>query len=221
MNVLMFSPGFPWEMQHFTRGLAEVGARPIGIGDGPAAGMPELPRQCLHDYIQVPSLWDEDAVIEQVRRHHDRQPFHRIECLWEPGMLLAARLREALDVPGMGVEHTMLFRDKERMKQALDRAGIRTPRHAHATNEAECRRAAERIGFPLIVKPVAGAGSADTYRVDSLKDLDTIWPKVRHVRDLSVEEFIAGEEHSPSTRSASEGRDRCTHNVSWYRPVVP
>jgi len=41
-------------------------------------------------------------------------------------MLLAARLREALGLPGMGVEQTLLFRDKERMKQALDAAGART-----------------------------------------------------------------------------------------------
>ncbi len=47
-------------------------------------------------------------------------------------MLLAARLREALGVPGLSVEQTLPFRNKERMKQALDRAGIRTPRHAAA-----------------------------------------------------------------------------------------
>ena len=27
--------------------------------------------------------------------------------------------------------------------------------------------AAEQIGYPLIVKPIAGAGSVDTYRIDS------------------------------------------------------
>ena len=32
MNVLMISPGFPTEMQYFTRGLARVGARVIGLG---------------------------------------------------------------------------------------------------------------------------------------------------------------------------------------------
>ena len=30
---------------------------------------------------------------------------------------------------------------------------------------------AEHVGFPLIVKPVAGAGSADTYRVDDRDQL--------------------------------------------------
>ena len=45
-------------------------------------------------------------------------------------MVLAARIREELGLPGMTVEQTLPFRDKELMKQVLDAAGIRTPRHA-------------------------------------------------------------------------------------------
>ena len=67
----------------------------------------------------------------------------------------------------MTVEQTLPFRDKELMKQVLDAAGIRTPRHASSATVAGIYEAAERIGYPLIIKPIAGAGSADTYRVDS------------------------------------------------------
>ena len=42
-------------------------------------------------------------------------------------MILAARIREAFGLPGMTVEQTVPFRDKERMKQVLDAAG-----HPHA-----------------------------------------------------------------------------------------
>ena len=66
----------------------------------------------------------------------------------------------------MTVAETVPFRDKERMKQVLDAAGIRTPRHARTTTVAGVWAAVERIGYPIIVKPIAGAGSADTYRVD-------------------------------------------------------
>jgi biotin carboxylase len=76
----------------------------------------------------------------------------------------AARLREALGLPGLTVEQTVPFRDKERMKQLLDADGLRTPWHVDATTVADVWAAAERIGYPLIVKPIAGAGSADTYR---------------------------------------------------------
>ena len=60
------------------------------------------------------------------------------------------------------------------MKRVLDDAGIRTPRHASACNDNECREAAERIGYPLILKPIAGAGSADTHRIDNAADLDRV-----------------------------------------------
>jgi len=116
----------------------------------------------------------------------------------------------------MRVEQALRFRDKELMKQALDAAGIRTPRHARADSEASGQEAAERIGYPLIVKPIAGAGSADTYRVDDQDALRRVLNLVRHVEEVSVEEFIEGEEHTFDTICA--GGAILYHNVSWYRP---
>lgn len=215
-NVVMFSPGFPAEMVHFTRGLAEVGARVVGLGDQPVQMLPEIARRSLVHYLRVRNLWDVDAVEAELRALDRRFPIDRIECLWEPGMLLAAELRERLELPGMKVAETVPFRDKEKMKQVLDRAGIRTPRHAAARSESEVEAAAERIGYPLIVKPIAGAGSADTYRVDDARDLERVMGLTRHVPEVSVEEFIAGEEYTFDT-ICSGGRIHFW-NVAWYRP---
>ncbi|MCI0584743.1 MAG: hypothetical protein L0227_17965, partial [Chloroflexi bacterium] len=165
MNVLMLSPGYPAEMRQFSRGLAEVGARVIGVGDQPRDSLPPVVLASLAAYVQVGDLWDEDRVIDLVRRLDAEQPIHRVECLWEVGMLLAARLREALGVPGLSVEETVPFRDKEIMKRVLDAAGIRTPRHARVRTAEEARRFAQAIGYPVILKPIAGAGSTDTYPV--------------------------------------------------------
>jgi biotin carboxylase len=216
MNVLFLSPGFPVEMPFFVRGLAEVGARVVGLGDQPEGMLAPPVRAALHRYVRVESLWDEQRLVEDARRVARETPIDRVECLWEPGVTVAARLREALGLPGMGVEQALRFRDKERMKRALDAAGIRTPRHARADSEAACREAAQAIGYPLVVKPIAGAGSADTYRVDGPDDLERVLPRVRHVPELSVEEFISGEEFTFET-IASEGRI-LHHSVSWYRP---
>ena len=140
----------------------------------------------------------------------------QVECLWEPYMILAARIRETFGLPGMTVEQTVPFRDKERMKQVLDAAGMRTPRHASATTVAEVWEAAERIGYPLIVKPIAGAGSADTYRVDSGAELAEVLPLLRHVPEVSVEEFVDGEEFTFDTICA-DGKI-LFENMLWYRP---
>ncbi len=48
-------------MQDFTRGLAEVGAQVYGVGELPKAALPAKVQRHLRDYLQIPSLFDEDA----------------------------------------------------------------------------------------------------------------------------------------------------------------
>jgi hypothetical protein len=203
-------------MPEFTRGLAEAGARVFGVGDSPADSLPPMVRKSLMEYIPVRSLWDEDAVIASLRERLRGRQLDRIECLWEPGILLAAELRQVFGVEGLSVEHAKRFRDKEAMKVALDAAGIRTPRHVAVDNVAGCWEAAERIGYPLILKPIDGAGSADTYRIDSADDLRAVLPRLRHVSVISVEEFIDGEEYTYDTISIDG--NIAYYNVAWYRP---
>ena len=214
-NVVMISPGFPLEMAYFTRALAEVGATVIGVGDQPANVLPDEAKTALAHYEHV-SLADEDAVLAALRGLSRHVRIDQVECLWEPYMVLAARIRETLGLPGMTVEQTLPFRDKELMKQVLDAAGIRTPRHASTSSIAGIYAAAEQLGYPLIIKPIAGAGSADTYRVDSAAQLEDVLPMVGHVEVVSVEEFIEAEEFTYDTICG--GGNILYENVSWYRP---
>ncbi len=141
MNILMISPGYPAEMTYFTRALAAVGARVIGVGDQPRDGAARRwpastsPTTCRSARSGTSRRWCARCtkLAHQVR-------IDRVECLWEPGMILAARLREALGLPGMDVAQTMPFRDKEVMKQVLDAAGIRTPHHHRALTRTRCAR---------------------------------------------------------------------------------
>ena len=216
MNVIFLSPGFPAEMPHFTGALAEIGAKVFGVGDTPVEGLPPECRRALSGYLRVKNLWDEEATVEEVRRWMGPRSVDRVECLWEPGVVLNAKLRRAFGLPGLSEEQAVAFRDKERMKQVLDAAGVRTPRHARARSEAELRTAADEIGFPLIIKPIAGAGSADTYPVHSPEELDEAVQLTRHVPEVSVEEFIEGEEFTFDTVCAQG--EILFHNVAWYRP---
>lgn len=216
MRILMLAPGFPAEMPFFARGLRRMGAAVVGVAEPPAAALPEMTRQALDDYLQVPSLFDDQAVIDRVRDYAAHTAIDRVECLWEPLMMLAARLREALSLPGLDVAASLPFRDKERMKQVLDEAGIRTPRHSRERTAAGCLQAAERIGYPIVIKPIAGAGSADTYEVADRAELEAILPTLRHVPEVSVEEYVVGEEYTFDTICA--GGEILYSNIAWYRP---
>jgi len=215
-RVLMISPGYPAEMALFTRGLAQAGAEVIGLGDQAQSALPEIARPALAHYVQVGSLAADDQVAATVRELARQVRVDQVECLWEPYMVLAARLREELGLPGLTVAQTLPFRDKERMKILVDGAGLRTPWHVEALTVADVWAAAERIGYPLIVKPVDGAGSADTYRADSAGELDAILPMIRHVPRVSVEEFVEAEEFTYDTICA--GGQILVENICQYHP---
>jgi len=215
VNIVMISPGYPAEMAHFTRALAAVGATVIGLGDQPPSALPDVARDALAHYEQV-TFTDEPAVLGALHGLAQHVSIDQIECLWEPYMILAARIRESFGLPGLTIEETVPFRDKERMKQKIDAAGICTPWHASANTVAGVWEAAERVGYPLIIKPIAGAGSADTYRVDSAPELAEVVPLLRHIPEVSVDEYIDGEEFTYDTVCA--GGSILFEHIMWYRP---
>jgi hypothetical protein len=199
MNVLFISPHYPDEMQDFTRGLAQVGARVFGLGDTDPGALPPVLRRYLSGYVHSRDLRNAGAVVRDIRATLGAISFDNIECMWEPHVILGATLRALLGVPGMEVDTAIGFRDKSIMKERLLARGLRVPRYARVTSAAQARDAAAEIGFPLVIKPTAGAGTADTYGVDGAVELDEVLARVDHVLsgpdgELSVEEYIAGEE---------------------------
>lgn len=216
MDVLFLSPAYPPEMIQFTRGLAQVGARVWGVGDAPEEALPATVRASLAGYLRVPAILDEDDVTARVTAWLGSRRPDRIEGLWEVVTHLAARLREQLGVPGMSTDTVLGFRDKVVMKQRVAAAGIRIPKTRRARRVAEVLAFAKEIGFPLVVKPIAGAGSADTWRVDNAAELTTVLDRMRHVPEVSVEEFVSGQEYTFETLCV-DGKPLFT-SVSMYVP---
>lgn len=216
MIVMMIAPGYPDEMPYFVRGLAMEGAAVIGIGDQPEHDVPQLAKRHLAAYVRVPSLQDEDEVVRIAKQWANGKHIDRVICLWEPGVLLAARLREELGTAGMTVEECLPFRDKDIMKEKVAAAGIRTPMHKSAKSAQGVRAAVKKIGYPIIIKPIAGAGSMDTYRVNNADELKAAIAKLGHIDHVNVEEFIDGEEYTYDT-ICIDGRIVYA-NIGYYRP---
>jgi len=120
---------------------------------------------------------------------------------WEPLVVVAARIRERLGIPGMSVETVRGFRDKQLMKDRVAAAGLRVPLAQRARSVKDVWSALEAIGFPAIIKPISGAGSADTYKVESASAMERVLPHMGHVVEAICEEFIDGEEYTYDTAS--------------------
>ena len=122
----------------------------------------------------------------------------RLLAVLEQLQVPLAQVREHLGIPGMDPVTANNFRDKDQMKTVLRAAGVPCARHKLAVSPADAIEFAERAGFPLVVKPPAGAGAKSTFRLDAPADLGA-WLEAAPPtpdRPAQIEEFLTGDEGS-------------------------
>src|SRR5579859_6017788 len=122
----------------------------------------------------------------------------RLLAVLEQLQVPVAQVREHLGIPGMDPVSARNFRDKAQMKTVLRAAGVPCARHRLASSADEAADFAQEVGFPLVVKPPAGAGAKSTFRLDDERDLNTWLNTVPPTPDrpAMIEEFLTGQEGS-------------------------
>lgn len=96
---------------------------------------------------------------------------------------------------GSKVLASALAMDKLRTKQVWSSLGIPTPQHSVLSSVEDCAAAAEKLGFPLIVKPAQEGSSIGMAKVNNLQELEQAWQAARHYdRNVLVEQWITGPE---------------------------
>ncbi|PPS73390.1 hypothetical protein BV882_16025 [Streptomyces sp. 46] len=149
---------------------------------------------------------DQAALEAAVLELHRAEPFEAVLPGSDIYVTATARVAAALDLPGLPVATVDRVRDKSVMRAAVAEAGLRTPRFAQATTDAELRAAAERVGFPCVLKPVACSGSIHVSRADDLDQLTAAFQRLvtdpepdmgkLHEHRVLVEEYVQGPEFS-------------------------
>ncbi|MFJ4535225.1 ATP-grasp domain-containing protein [Streptomyces tibetensis] len=149
---------------------------------------------------------DQVALEAAVLALHRAEPFEAVLPGSDIYVTATARVAAALDLPGLPVATVDRVRDKSVMRAAVAEAGLRTPRFAQATTDAELRAAAERVGFPCVLKPVACSGSIHVSRADDLDQLTAAFQRLvtdpepdmgkLHEHRVLVEEYLQGPEFS-------------------------
>lgn len=143
-----------------------------------------------HEIVVV--RWsDEDEVVNRAVQLQTAVPFTAITTFDEQLVGLAARIRDALGLPGMSPEAAELFRNKMRMKEVLDAAGVRTPHASHASDRAAAEALLAQHG-KIVVKPVAGLGARDVVFIDTAEQLDAWYAEGKNAAEFEAEEFIDG-----------------------------
>ena len=221
MNVILVEPSFPDNQKQFARSLAEVGATVIGIGERSKESLDDDVKGWLTHYEQVGSVVDEGALFDAVRRVQGMVWVDRLEATVEAHIMPAARVREACHIPGTSERTAFLCRDKPAMKEALRAAGVRCAQSTGATSAAEVWSFAAQVGYPLILKPAAGAGAAGATRVNAADELAEAISRsgVDHGVAIAVEEYVEGHEGFYDTISI-DGRVAMDFVTHYYPNVL-
>jgi Carbamoyl-phosphate synthase L chain, ATP binding domain len=146
-------------------------------------------------------------------------PVRRLLAVLEQLQVPLAEARERLGIEGMDAATARNFRDKAQMKSALRAASVPCARHRLCNNSGAAASFAAEAGFPLVVKPPAGAGAKSTFRLDDAEDL-RVWLETAPPtpdRPALVEEFLTGEEGSYD--SVMVGGEVVWHSISAYLPT--
>ena len=220
VNIIFVEPAFPANQRRFVHALASVGANVYGIGESDEGHLgPDL-RGAMRGYYRVGSVTNVQQLIDAVRHFQAQVWVDGLEATIEAHTMPAAQAREATNIPGTSVRTTWLCRDKPSMKEALRAAGVPTAASAAIDSSPEAKAFADRVGYPLIVKPRTGAGAQGTVRVDGDDELADVLHQFGEegATSLAIEEFVEGHEGFYDTITLD---GRVTHDwVTHYYPNV-
>jgi biotin carboxylase len=163
-----------------------------------AAQAPVLAQQ-VQTVVPVARTLDGRAIIAAAQQVIDAHgPIDRLLGILEQLQLPLGEARSALSIAGMSAEVAFNFRDKARMKDVLREAGLDVARHCRVTSLAEGLAFGARVGFPMVLKPVAGVGAKATVRVSNNDELRSVLHQFgpSESEPVQAEEFITGVERT-------------------------
>ncbi len=137
---------------HAAYALKEVGFETIMVNCNPETVSTDYDTS---DRLYFEPLTDED-VIEIARREQQAGTLKGVIVQYggQTPLKLAAAL-EAADIPILGtpVEAIDLAEDRERFQQLIEHLGLKQPPNGTATSLSQARSIAERIGYPVLLRP--------------------------------------------------------------------
>jgi S-sulfo-L-cysteine synthase (3-phospho-L-serine-dependent) len=185
----------------FCKAAREMGLRPIMLARDPGR-YPYVDQDGIDSrVVDTASV----ATVLDACRELDG-PIAGVTSSSEYFIATAAEVAGALELPHADHEAIRACRDKGRQRVRLRAGGVPTPGFATVRTPDEAVDAAERIGLPVVVKPVAGSGSIatrlcrDTMRVRRAAAgvLDGA-PGLPPQDAALVEEYLDGPEYSVET----------------------
>lgn len=118
----------------------------------------------IYEVEDISDLSQARLLMLDILKH---EPVDYIITPTEKSVLTGGFLRSYFAIPGPSFETTLYMTNKLAMKTKLHQAGIPVTNFIRLDCLEDIPQAAEKLGWPLIVKPAMGSGTLDTFCIDS------------------------------------------------------
>lgn len=154
-------------------------------------------------HVQVPVRELFDVCELRAALHHVGKKFQPTAVLtyYDEVILPTAEFAERMGCPFVSPQAALLAYNKVLQRDAFVKAGIPVPEWETCSDLPAAQAAAERIGFPVILKVADQAGGIGKVRINSADELRTAFKATEATRidqaiPLLVEQLVVGEEHN-------------------------
>jgi hypothetical protein len=203
-SVVFVAPLFREGTNRFLRAFAEVpDCRLAVISQEPIDRLEPALRQHVHAHFAVNDCMDANELVRGIRGLAPAMggEVDAVNAHLEELQIPVADAREKLGIPGMHGNAARNFRDKDRMKAVLRKAGVPVAKSRLLESPRDLWAFVQEVGFPVVLKPVAGLGSRATFRIRDGAELEQALAAVQPspTRPYQAEEFVTGQENTCET----------------------
>lgn len=201
-RVLLLFPSQSYRVEAFVKAAERTGVA-LWLGTDLPAAFARLGPPVVGVDFRAP-----EAAAAVIARLAAEAPFAGILGTNESSAVVAAMAASLLGLPCSSPEGALAARDKRRMRELLDRAGVPSPRHRVLAPDVEVEDVAAEMRFPCVVKPPMLTGSQGVIRADHAAGLIAAVARVRRILarhgsdaraapgflDVLVEDYLPGRE---------------------------
>ncbi len=182
-------------------------ARRLDVALSVASDRPSTFQQAQPSGLLTLDFADGDRAAEQAAVFAREHPLDGVVGVDDDTAVIAAAVARRLALRGNPVEAALAARDKRRQRELLTKAGVRVPRFAPYSSDADPAELARHIDYPCVLKPLRLAASRGVIRADDSLEFVAAFRRLAAVlaepdvaacgepaRWLLVEEFVPGPE---------------------------
>jgi carbamoyl-phosphate synthase large subunit len=178
------------------KALRSEGFDVVLVNSNPATIMTD-PETATRTYIEPLTLEYLEAIIERERPDGllptvgGQTALNLAMDLHKSGVLAKYKVR----MIGAQPQTIEIAEDRLLFKDAMRQVGLETPQSGIATNMAEANKIADRIGYPLILRPsftLGGTGGGIAYNTEELSELISTGLMLSPVHSVLIEESVLG-----------------------------